>query len=154
MFGSTGRGTPADPKYPWAFKLFGEKGTLEASTMQYDFVPQSKEGEKIHKDVIYEREKYPEDLKEERIELNAAPATRIHMLDFLNAIETKGKPIADIGEGHISTASCILANLSMQTGRPLIYDPNKRIIVGDPEASKLLQRPYRQPWKHPFPDTV
>ncbi|MEJ7740809.1 MAG: Gfo/Idh/MocA family oxidoreductase [Chitinophagaceae bacterium] len=147
-------GTPADPKYPWAFKLFGEKGTLEASTMQYDFVPQSKEGEKIHKDVIYEREKYPEDLKEERIELNAAPATRIHMLDFLNAIETKGKPIADIGEGHISTASCILANLSMQTGRPLIYDPNKRIIVGDPEASKLLQRPYRQPWKHPFPDTV
>ena len=146
-------GTPADPKYPWSFKLFGEKGTLEASTMQCDFIPQG-DGEKIHKDVVYEREKYPEDLKEERIELNAAPATRLHMLNFLNAIETKTRPIADIGEAHISTASCILANLSMQTGRPLVYDPGKRIIVNDPEATKLLQRPYRQLWKHPFPDNV
>jgi len=31
-----------------------------------------------------------------------------------------GRPIADIEEGHISTASCILANLSMQTGK--IFD--------------------------------
>ena len=32
-------GTPADPEYPWSFKLFGDKGTLSASTMKYDFVP-------------------------------------------------------------------------------------------------------------------
>ena len=49
--------------------------------------------------------------------LNAAPATRRHMLDFLAAIETRGRSIADIEEGHISTASCILANLSMKLGR-------------------------------------
>lgn len=146
-------GTPADPEYPWAFKLFGEKGTLEASTMKYDFIPEGK-GDKIHKDVVYEKEKYPEDLKEPAIELNAAPATRIHMLNFLNAIDKGGRPIADIEEGHISTASCIIANLSMQTGRPLVYDPQKRIIVGDAEATALLQRPYRQPWVHPHPTTV
>src|SRR5688572_21980539 len=29
-------GTPADPEYPWAFTLYGEKGTLKGSTMQYD----------------------------------------------------------------------------------------------------------------------
>ncbi|GEP97416.1 Gfo/Idh/MocA family protein [Chitinophaga cymbidii] len=141
-------GTPADPKYPWAFTLYGEKGTLKASTMSYDFIPQGK-GEPIHGDVVYEKEKYPEDLKERDIELNAAPATRLHMLDFLKAIETGGRPVADIEEGHISTASCILANLSMQTGRALVYDPQKRIIVGDPQATALLQRPYRQPWEHP-----
>lgn len=146
-------GTPADPQYPWSFKIYGDKGTLAASTMQYDFIPQGK-GEKIHKDVVYEKEKYPEDLTEERIELNAAPATRLHMLDFLKAIEEKGKPVADIEQGHISTASCILANLSMQTGRPLIYDPQKREVTGDPEATKLLQRTYRQPWVHPHPDKV
>jgi predicted dehydrogenase len=141
-------GTPADPEYPWAFTLYGEKGTLKGSTMQYDFIPQGK-GEKIHKDVVYEKEKYPEDIKEERIELNAAPATRLHMLDFLSAIDKKTRPVADIEEGHISTASCILANLSMQTGRPLVYDPAKRIITGDPEATTLLKRKYREPWKHP-----
>ncbi len=147
-------GTPANPDYPWSFTLYGEKGTLWGSTMQADFIPHDKDGKKIHLDVVYEKEKYPEDLTEERIELNAAPATRLHMLDFLKAINEGGRPIADIEEGHISTASCILANLAMETGRPLVYDPQKRIIVNDPEATALLQRPYRQPWAHPMPGTV
>jgi predicted dehydrogenase len=147
-------GTPANPDYPWSFTLYGEKGTLFASTMQYDFVPQDNKAEKIHKDVVYEKEKYPEDVTEERIELNAAPATRLHMLDFLAAIEKNSRPVADIEEGHISTASCILANISMETGRPVVYDPVKRQIVGDGEANALLQRPYRQPWIHPDPTQV
>ncbi len=146
-------GTPADPEYPWAFVLYGDKGTLRASTMQYDFTPVG-DGKKIHKDVVYEKEKYPEDLTEPDIELNAAPATRMHMLNFLDAIKNKTRPVADIEEGHISTASCILANLSMKTGRPLIYDPKSRTIPGDAEATALLQRAYRQPWMHPHPDDV
>jgi predicted dehydrogenase len=141
-------GTPADPNYPWSFTLYGDKGTLRGSTMQYDFTPHG-DGAKIHKDVVYEKEKYPEDLTEDRIELNAAPATRLHMLDFLKAINDKSRPVADIEEGHISTASCILANLSMETGRPLVYDPRKREVVGDKEATALLQRSYRKPWVHP-----
>jgi predicted dehydrogenase len=146
-------GTPADPDYPWAFFLYGDKGTLKASTMQYDFIPQG-DGKKIHMDVVYEKEKYPEDLKEPDIELNAAPATRLHMLNFLNAIETNSKPVADIEEGHISTASCILANISMKLGRPVVYDPKVRMIKNDTEATALLQRQYRQPWVHPNPDNV
>lgn len=141
-------GTPADPKYPWSFKLYGEKGTLAASTMSYDFIPEGN-GTPIHKDVVYEKEKYPEDVTEPAIELNAAPATRLHMLNFLGAIKNGGRPVADIEEGHISTASCILANISLQTGRPVVYDPHKRIITNDPAATALLQRPYRGPWEHP-----
>tara|TARA_R110002049_G_scaffold99069_3_gene241187 strand:+ start:15230 stop:16606 length:1377 start_codon:yes stop_codon:yes gene_type:complete len=144
-------GTPADPDYPWSFKLYGEKGTLSGSTMRADFVPHG-EGEKIHLDVVYEKEKYPEDLTEKDIELNAAPATRLHMLDFLAAIDKGTLPVADIREGHVSTASCILANLAMKTGRPLIYDPKNIIVVNDAEATALLQRDYRAPWKHPHPN--
>lgn len=147
-------GTPNNPDYPWSFTLYGDKGTLWASTMAYDFIPMDKKGEKIHKDVVYEKEKYPEDLTEERIELNAAPATRLHMLDFLAAIENKTRPVADIEQGHISTASCIMANISMETGRPIVYDPQKRQIVGDKEANAMLVRQYRGPWKHPMPDKV
>ncbi len=146
-------GTPANPDYPWSFTLFGEKGTLFASTMAYTFIPDGK-GEKIKKDVVYEKEKYPEDLTEDRIELNAAPATRLHMLDFIAAIENNSKPVADIEQGHISTASCILANISMKLGRPVTYDPTKRVIVGDAEATKLLRREYRKGYIHPEPDKV
>jgi predicted dehydrogenase len=146
-------GTPDDPDYPWAFFLYGDKGTLKGSTMRYDFIPNEK-GSTIHKDVVYEKEKYPEDLKEKDIELNAAPATRLHMLNFLEAIKNNSRPIADIEQGHISTASCILANLSMKTGRSMVYDPKARQVVGDAEATALLQRAYRQPWEHPHPDKV
>ena len=142
-------GTAPDPDYPWALFIHGEKGTLKASTMRADFVPLGKDTKPLHFECFYEREKYPEDLSERDIELNAAPATRLHMKDFLAAVGTRGRPVADIEQGHISSASCILANVSMQLGRPLVYEPAKRVVTGDAEATRLLQRPYRSPWQHP-----
>ena len=139
-------GTPPDPEYPWGLTIYGEKGTLRMSTMKYDFTPTDPKAQKLHGDCVFEKEKYPEDLKEDRIELNAAPATRLHMLDFLAAIDKGTKPIADIQEGHISTASCTLANVSMKLGRPLSYDPTSKTVINDPEATALLARTYRQPW--------
>ena len=142
-------GTSPDPDYPWAVFIYGEKGVLKASTMRADFIPIDSKAQKIRFDCLFEREQYPEDVTEKDIELNAAPATRKHMRDFLAAIEKRGRPVADIEDGHISTASCILANLAMDTGRPLVYDPKRRVVVGDAEATKLLRRPYRAPWKRP-----
>lgn len=142
-------GDPTDPEYPWAFIIYGDKGTLKGSVMKYEFIPTGK-GDRIVKDVVYEKEEFPEDLNEPRIELHVAPATRRHMQNLLSAIENDHLPVADIEEGHISTASCILANLSMQLNRPLIYNAQKKICMNDPEATKLLRRPYRKPWQHPY----
>lgn len=142
-------GTPPDPDYPWALFIYGEKGTLKASTQQADFIPHGDSAKPIHFEVVYEREAYPEDVTETDIELHAAPATRRHMLDFLAAIEKRSRPVADIEQGHISTASCILANLAMELGRPLVYDPAKREVVGDAEATQRLSRSYREPWERP-----
>ncbi|MGZ5567688.1 MAG: Gfo/Idh/MocA family oxidoreductase [Limisphaerales bacterium] len=141
-------GAAPDPAYDWALVLYGDKGTLKASTWKYDFIPNN--GAPIHKDCVFEKEKFPEDVTEPKIELNAAPATRLHMLDFLAAIDKRSRPVADIQEGHISTASCILANVSMKLGgRVLVYDQAKRHVVGDHEATKLLRRQYRSGYKHP-----
>jgi len=142
-------GTPPDPDYPWALFIHGDKGTLKASTMRADFIPVDKTTKPIHFDCVYEREKYPEDVTEKDIELNAAPATRRHMLDFLAAIDKRARPVADIEEGHISTASCIMANIAMELGRPIVYDPKRRAVVGDADATGRLRREYRKPWKHP-----
>lgn len=142
-------GAPCDPDYPWALFIYGEKGTLKASTMRADFIPLSKEAKPMHFECLYEREQYPEDVTEKDIELNAAPATRRHLKDFLAAVEKRSRPIADVEQGHISTASCILANVSMRLGRPLVYDPARRVVTGDREATRLLRRPYRGPWAHP-----
>jgi predicted dehydrogenase len=142
-------GNPPDPKYPWALFLYGEKGTLKASTMSYDFYPTGKDEPAIHKDCVFEREQFPEDVKEPQIELNAAPATRLHMKDFVAAIGSRGRPVADIEEGHISTATCILANVAARIGRPIRWDAQQGRISGDDDANALLKRPYRAPWVHP-----
>jgi predicted dehydrogenase len=142
-----------DPKYPWAFTIYGDKGTLKGSVMSYDFIPLG-QGTPIHKDVTYEREQYPEDVTEKDIEIHVAPAVRYHMKDLLAAIASRSKPVADIEQGYISTTACILANMSLKLGRSLTWDAKAGRIVGDEEANRLLQRPYRTPWTHPDPANV
>jgi predicted dehydrogenase len=143
-------GRAPDPDYPWGATFYGDKGTLRASVMGYDFVPEGG-GAPVHKDVTYELEQYPEDKTEKDLEKHVAPAIRVHMKDFLSAIDRRTRPVADIEQGHISSASCILANLSMRLGRTLVWNADKGEVVGDPEANALLRRPYRAPWVHPEP---
>ena len=146
-------GDAPDPEYPWAAIIYGEKGTLKASVQKYDFIPRGG-GNPVHKDVTYELEEFPEDKTEKDLEKHCAPAIRAHWKYFLSAIASRGKPVADIEQGHISTTSCILANLSMQLGRSLKWDPVAGQVVGDDEANRLLARPYRGPWVHPDAATV
>jgi hypothetical protein len=49
---------------------------------------------------------------------------------------------------------CVLANMSLQLKRTLVWDETKGRIEGDDEANQLLARQYRAPWKHPMPDAV
>jgi len=146
-------GAPPDPKYQWGATFYGDRGTLKASVYGYDFTPLPK-GDTVHRDVTYELEQYPEDKTEPRLERHCAPAIRYHMRNLLAAIDSRGKPVADIEQGYISTASCILANLSLQVGRTLTWDAEKQCIVNDQEANRLLRRPYRKPWVHPEPESV
>jgi predicted dehydrogenase len=141
-------GQGVDEKYPWSATFYGDKGTLKASVFGYDFIPQG-EGKPVSREVGYELEQYPEDKTEKDLEKHCAPAIRGHMKNLLSNITTRGKPVADIEQGYISSTSCILANLSLQLGRSLTWDPVKGVVVGDDEANKLLRRPYRSPWTHP-----
>jgi predicted dehydrogenase len=141
-------GEPNDANYPWGATLYGDKGTLKVSVFGYDFIPTDKSAP-VHRDVTYELEQYPVDKTEPDLERHVAPAIRYHMKDFLAAIDSRGKPVADIEQGYISTATCILANNALKLGRTLAWDAQKQRVIGDEEANRLLSRPYRKPWVHP-----
>jgi len=147
-------GHPADPEYPWAAIFYGEKGSLKASVRKFDFIPRNKNAKPLLRDVAYELDQYPEDKTEEGLEKHVAPAIRGHMKDFLDNVESRGRPVADIEEGHISSASCILANVAMELGRTLRWDSAEGKVLGDDEANSLLARKYRKPWIHPTPQNV
>ena len=144
-------GDAPDPKYPWAATFYGDKGTLKAGVMGYDFVPSAKDGTPLHEDVVYELEQFPEDKTEKDLERHVAPAIRGHMKNFLACVESREKPVSDIEQGYMSATACILANLSMKLGRSLQWDHARGMVVGDAEANTLLRRPYRAPWVHPDP---
>jgi predicted dehydrogenase len=143
-----------DPKHSWGATFYGDKGTLKVGVYAYDFIPNGKGEQPVHKDVTYEFDKYPEDKTEKDLETHVAPAVRHHMMDLLAAVDKRSRPVADIEEGYISTASCILANLSMKAGRSFTWDAAKQQVVGDAEANRMLARAYRKPWVHPDPARV
>jgi predicted dehydrogenase len=142
-------GAAADPEYPWGATFYGDRGTLKADVNKYAFTPLGGKTATQTGTALFEYERYPEDRTEKDLERHVASAVRGHMRDFLARRADRGRPVADIEEGHISTASCILANLSLALGRTLSYDPAKHEVTGDPEATRRLKRPYRAPWQHP-----
>ena len=144
-------GDAPDKDYPWALTLYGDKGTLKASVNSYDYIPRAKGEKPVHRKCVMELEEYPEDKTEKDLERHVAPAVRGHMADLLRCIENRGRPVADIEEGHTSTTACILANIAMDLGRTLEWDAAAGKVVGDEEANQRLARPYRAPWIHPDP---
>ena len=63
-----------------------------------------------------------------------------------------GRPLApaDLGLGGPACLN-VWSYLCNKLTEALVdfYDPKQRVAVGDPEATKLLRKPYRAPWQHP-----
>jgi predicted dehydrogenase len=136
----------------WGARFLGEHGTLNLTMYEYVFTS-ADGGPKEGRNML----STTGDL--ENIDFGRTGAAFIdtedrHVLDFMEARKTRSRPLADIEEGHISSAMCALANMSVDLGRSLAYDPATRSVPGDIEATKLLTRAYRAPWVHPHPDTV
>ncbi|MDF7823752.1 Gfo/Idh/MocA family oxidoreductase [Pontiellaceae bacterium B12227] len=73
-------------------------------------------------------------------------ATVGHRDDFLNAIKTRKRTIADVEIGHRTATICHLSAISERLNRTVKWNPSKEEILGDPEASKWLDRPRRAPY--------
>jgi len=72
--------------------------------------------------------------------------SRNHYVDWLNAVRTRNKPICDIETGASSVVVCHLGNIAYRLKRPLKWDPDREVFIGDDEANRLLGRPMRSPW--------
>lgn len=69
--------------------------------------------------------------------------------DFMAAIDKRQTPTAGIELAHRASIMPLLGMISWRAGRSLNWDAAKELIIGDPEASKLLSRDYRAPWVYP-----
>ena len=66
--------------------------------------------------------------------------------NWAECIKTRERPICDVEIGHRSCSVCLLANTAILVGRKIRWDPDREEIIGDDEAARLLDKPYRAPW--------
>ena len=69
-----------------------------------------------------------------------------HIGNFLECIRSRGETVAPAEIAHRSISVGLLGEIAMTTGQKIHWDPVKEEIVGNPVASRLLNRPYRDPW--------
>ncbi len=131
------------PGVGWGVTFYGERGTLQVTLESWDFFPH-RGGEAIHRDAVRDERDDPD---YERAVI--APAGRAHWQNFLDCVRNRRRPVADIEEGHISTAMCVLGTVSQELGRSLNWNADRQQFENDEEANRLLRRDYRQPWEYP-----
>ncbi|MCG8450906.1 MAG: hypothetical protein MI725_15170, partial [Pirellulales bacterium] len=66
--------------------------------------------------------------------------------DFLHCVRTRETPFRSIERAHRTATVCHLANIAYWLNRSIRWDPVREEILGDPEASRWLDRPRREPW--------
>lgn len=68
-----------------------------------------------------------------------------HYQDWLDAIKTRTRPVADVEVGHRTATVCNIVNIVYELQRDLNWNPKKEVF-DDPSANLTRTRPYRAPW--------
>lgn len=70
-----------------------------------------------------------------------------HSRNFIACVKSRQPTITPVETAHHSAIPGHLGLIAMLVGRKLKWDSKRERIIGDSEASKLLTRDYREPWK-------
>ena len=116
--------------------FYGTKGTLHIGWQDgWTFYPTDSKAQTQHED--------------SQLQQPDGHNLKLLWADFMESIESGKKAVANIEVAHRASVLPLLGMISWRTGRSLEWDAAKEQIIGDPEANKLLSRPYRGPWVYP-----
>jgi len=75
-----------------------------------------------------------------------APVSEDHVDNWVRAIRTGEEPISPAEAAHRTCTLCHLANICVELGRGLTWDPETERFPDDDEANGLISREMRAPW--------
>jgi hypothetical protein len=129
--------TSKTPDFPGAAKrgigarFIGSKGTLVA-----DYTSR----------VIFIDGKELDDIPEIPRTLRRSPG---HQRNFLDCVKSRSPADSNLDYAFPMTTPMYLGCIAYRLGRPLQWDAATEQFVGDPEATAMLSKPYRAPWRLP-----
>ena len=121
-------GFPLHDEMDHGIYFFGTDGTLFVNRNVYEFYTEK-------------NRKKPE------LSGKASGMDEQHKNKFLESIKSRKRTDSDIETGHLSGIPGHLTNIAYRVGRSVKWDNQKKTIIDDPEAVKLLSREPRDPWK-------
>jgi len=119
---------------PNGMAFYGTNGALFADRIGYEIYPDLKPGSTT-------------EYRAERVHKNTTDATSLHAKHFVECVRGNEKTVADVAIGHRSTIVAHLGNIAYKTGLKLDWNAEIEDFRNQPEASKLLGRTMRAPWK-------
>jgi predicted dehydrogenase len=122
-----------DPSTNNGIFFYGEKATIFASDSKMVVMPTGKNQESQEFSI-------PTPGMQER-----------HVGEFLAAVRNKNASAlsSTVEDAFQSSASVQMAMIAYQTKSIVRWDAEKKLVINNPEATKLLKREYRGKWKHP-----
>ncbi len=95
----------------------------------------------------------PESILQEPLgakDFHLEPTAKDHRRNWLDCIDSRKTPVADVEIGNRTATVCHLGNIGYQLNRKLKWNPARERFIGDSEANKLRHRQRRGAWSQ-FP---
>ena len=70
-----------------------------------------------------------------------------HVRNLLDCVKSRAQTICPIDVAVRADIVCQLSDIAIRTRRKIKWDPEKEVIIGDEQASRLLTRSMRSPWR-------
>jgi predicted dehydrogenase len=94
------------------------------------------------------KDEVPEKLAKVRLYRSATVLEqKAHYRNFLDCVKSRKPTITPVETAHHSLIPGHLSLIAMTVGRKIKWNAKRELIEGDKEASRLLTREYRAPWK-------
>ncbi len=87
------------------------------------------------------------DVRDFEAKLASLPDPAPQVTDFAEAIRKRRRFALNEANGHRSCTLVNLAKIAVRLGRPLKFDPESQLVIGDEEANRFVDEPMRSPWK-------
>ena len=132
---------------PHGEAYFGTKGTLIADRIGYEIYPEMEQTVRAG-GVAPPAEGAKPVFRAERKVVKSRDTTDLLVADFIESVRTRRTPLAPAEVGHRSAVVPHLGNVAFRTGRKLRWIAESEAFEGnEPEATRLLGREYRSPWR-------
>jgi len=127
--------------------LQGTKGNLKASQNGYTISP-SGSGQFQTWDTLIDPVEKTLEGSSEFGDLGIRENSTANLIrNFLDCIRSGEEPLCPLEEGHRSTTFAHLANISLEMGMRIEWDPVNERITNNSAANHYLHYEYREPWK-------